>query len=270
MDEAKELIYHGTQPEEDVMAKVKYEDIPEERRKKWASHMATFDGVASNDDEFEEWLAVWMHCIYKDGDYEAYMKMLPQKYRDSRENFEHMLHGDLSFHRGEYRHITEFDRWRVENLDPEIKKLADMAAHAPQYDWQDLYALERQKLLCMRTYFSHSRISDGAGNFDGKMWLDICLSLLEHIEADGNSIPYTRIKKMNIRNVKGLVSKDVLDDYLSAKEPRNFSIMVISQVVANDLQRRLPGRPCVYFLSVPVPGVNPTSMARRKGVAGHA
>ena len=171
MDEAKELIYHGTQPEEDVMPKVKYEDIPEERRKKWASHMATFDGVASNDDEFEEWLAVWMHCIYKDGDYEAYMKMLPQKYRDSRENFEHMLHGDLSFHRGEYRHITEFDRWRVENLDPEIKKLVDMAAHAPQYDWQDLYALERQKLLCMRTYFSHSRISDGAGNFDGKMWL---------------------------------------------------------------------------------------------------
>lgn len=36
MDEAKELIYHGTQPEEDVMPKVKFEDIPEDRRKSGA------------------------------------------------------------------------------------------------------------------------------------------------------------------------------------------------------------------------------------------
>ncbi len=219
MSKAKELIYHGMQPEEDVMPKVKYEDIPEERREKWANHIATFNGVVSNDEEFEEWLAVWMHNIYNDGDYEAHIKGVPKKYRDSREDFEHMLHGDLSFHRGEYRHITEFDRWRVENLDPEIKKLADMAAHAPQYDWQDLYALERQKLLCMRTYFSHSRISDGAGNFDGRMWMDICLSLLEYIEADGMGIQYDKIKRMNIRNVKGLVDEDTIEDYIDAPDP---------------------------------------------------
>lgn len=60
MDEAKELKYQGMQSEEDVMPKVKYEDIPEERRKKWAGNLATFAGVVSNDDEFEEWLAVWM------------------------------------------------------------------------------------------------------------------------------------------------------------------------------------------------------------------
>lgn len=223
MDEAKELIYHGMEAEEDVMPKVKYEDIPEDRRGKWSSHLATFDGVVSNDQEFEEWLAVWMHNIYSDGDYEAYMKRLPKKYRDSREDFEHMLHGELDFHRAEYRHITEFEKWRVENLDPEIKKLADMAANSPQYDWQDLYALERQKLLCMRTYFSHSRISDGDGNFAGRMWMDICLSLLEYIESDGMNIPYARIKKMNIRNVKGLVGNDAIKDYLEAKEPMKNS-----------------------------------------------
>ncbi|MBE6253098.1 MAG: hypothetical protein E7109_06225 [Bacteroidales bacterium] len=224
MDDAKELIYHGIQAEEDVMPKVKYEDIPEDRREKWSSHLATFDGVVSNDQEFEEWLAVWMHNIYSDGDYEAYIKKLPKKYRDSREDFERMLHGDLDYHRSEYRHITEFKKWRVENLDPEIRKLTDMAANAPQYDWQDLYALERQKLLCMRTYFSHSRIADEYGHFEGDIWLDICLSLLEYIEADGAIIPYEKIRKMNIRNVRGLVGQDVIDDYISAKEPRKSGI----------------------------------------------
>ena len=38
MNDAKELKYQGMQPEVDVMPKVKYEDIPEKRRKKWASH----------------------------------------------------------------------------------------------------------------------------------------------------------------------------------------------------------------------------------------
>ena len=64
MDEAKELTYHGMPEEEDVMPKVRYEDIPEDRREKWANHLATFAGVVSNDQEFEEWLAVWMHNLY--------------------------------------------------------------------------------------------------------------------------------------------------------------------------------------------------------------
>ena len=98
-----------------------------------------------------------------------------------------------------------------------------MAAQAPQYDWQYLYALERQKLLCMCTYFSHSRISDGAGNFEGRMWIKICLDLLEHIEENGINIPYKRIKKMNIRNINGLVDKEVIEDYLNAKKPRKNS-----------------------------------------------
>ena len=222
MDDAKELIYHGIQAEEDVMPKVKYEDIPKERRKKWRSHMATFDGIVTNDEEFEEWLAVFLHfnaggCVvsFEDGQSVA-REFTP-------EESEKALRDQAEYHRAEYNHIKAFRKWRVENLDPEIKKLAEMAAHAPQYDWQELYALERQKLLCMRTYFSHSRISDATGNFDGKMWMDICLSLLEHIETDGMNIPYARIKKMNILNVKGVVGKDVLEDYLSAKEPRKNS-----------------------------------------------
>ena len=78
MDEAKEQKYQSVQPEEDVMPKVKYEDIPDERRKKWKSHLATFDGIVSNDEEFEEWLAVFLHfnaggCVvsFEDGQSEG-------------------------------------------------------------------------------------------------------------------------------------------------------------------------------------------------------
>ncbi len=131
MNDAKELKYQGMQPEVDVMPKVKYEDIPEERRKKWASH------------------------------------------------------------RG-------------------------LNTTAPQYDWQDLYALERQKLLCMGTYFSHSRIADENGHFDGEIWLNICLILLKYIESDGVGIPYDRIMQMNIRNIKGLVNEDTFKNFIIA------------------------------------------------------
>lgn len=93
-----------------------------------------------------------------------------------------------------------------------------MAAHAPQYDWQDLYALERQKLLCMRIYFSHSRIADENGHFDGEMWLNICLILLKYIESNGMGIPYNRIMQMNIRNIKGLVDKDTLKNFILASD----------------------------------------------------
>ncbi len=223
MDNAKELIYHGMQPSEDVMPKVKYEDIPEDRRKKWQSHLATFDGIVGSDQEFEEWLTVYVHVVWMDGDYERYIKDVPKKHRESKREFDHMLEDSLEYHRSEYRHITEFREWRVKKLDPQIEILANMAAHDPQYDWQCLYALERQKLLCMCTYLSHSRISDRAGNFEGRMWIDICLDLLEHIEDDGMNIPYERIKKMNIRNISGLVDKEVIEDYLSAKEPRKNS-----------------------------------------------
>ena len=157
MDKAKQLIYHGMPPVKDVMPKVKYEDIPEDRRKKWQSHLATFDGVVGNDQEFEEWLAVYVHVVWMDGDYKRYIKDTPEKYRESKQDFDHMLEDNLEYRRAEYRHITEFRKWRVKNLDPQIEILANMAAHAPQYDWQYLYALERQKLLCMCTYFSQAR-----------------------------------------------------------------------------------------------------------------
>ena len=95
MNDAKKLKYQGMQPEVDVMPKVKYEDIPEERHKKWASHLATFAGVVSNDDEFEEWLAVWMNRMYVNGNYETYIKGVPENYRESREDFELMLRSEL-------------------------------------------------------------------------------------------------------------------------------------------------------------------------------
>ena len=218
MDEPKALLYGGTE-ENDALPKVKYEDIPEDRRKKWASHLATFDGVVKSDEEFEEWLAVYMHRFYSDGNYEQHYKNVPKKYRDSKEDFEHMLHFDLGYHRAEYRHITQFKKWRVEHLDPKIEDLVDLAAHSPQYSWESLYYLERQKILCMRTYFSHSRMADKDGHFEGEMWMDICLDLLKYIQDDGMGIAYDKIQKMNIRNVKGLVEEDAIEDYLDAPEP---------------------------------------------------
>jgi hypothetical protein len=218
MDETRELKYQGKQSEEDVMPKVNYEDIPEERRRKWRSYMATFDGIVSNDEEFEEWLAVFLHfnaggCVvsFEDGQSVA-REFTPEEFEKARRD-------QAEYYRTEYNHIKAFRKWRVENLDPEIKKLADMAANASQYDWQDLYALERQKLLCMRTYFSHSRIADENGHFDGEIWLDICLSLLEDIEADGMGIPYDKIKRMNIRNIRGLVDEGTIEDFVDAPDP---------------------------------------------------
>ena len=49
--------------------------------------------------------------------------------------FEKALRDQAEYHRTEYNYIKAFRKWRVENLDPEIKKLADMAANAPQYDY---------------------------------------------------------------------------------------------------------------------------------------
>lgn len=216
MDELKSLLYGGKEPEGDeALPKVRYEDIPEERRNKWRKHLATFAGVVESDEEFEEWLAVYLHfmsggCVVTTE--EGVREFTPEEEEESRRD-------QAAYHRAEYNHIKEFNKWRVDHLDPEIEKLADMAAHAPQYCWQNLYALERQKLVCMRTYFSHSWRADKDGHFDGEMWLDICLNLLHHIEEDGRSIPYEQIKKMNIRNVRGLVDQREIDNYLNVPKP---------------------------------------------------
>ena len=59
----------------------------------------------------------------------------------------------------------------------------------------------------MRTYFSHSRIADVNGHFEGDIWLDICLSLLEYIEADGANIPYEKIRKMTSGTLEALLDR---------------------------------------------------------------
>ena len=89
MKNAKTLSYHGMQPSEDVMPKVKYEDIPEDRREKWESHLATFDGVVDNDQEFEEWLAVYVHVVWMDGDYKRYIASLKRYFSELSSCFRH-------------------------------------------------------------------------------------------------------------------------------------------------------------------------------------
>ena len=203
MDESKELKH--IKKLENPMPKVRYEDVPEERREK-LKFTHGFKGTESPE-WFEEWLAVYLKTWYG----------YPQK-KLSKPMQEEMMH-QAYYHRAEFNHIRDFRRWRVDNLDPLIKDLAKMARHDPQYDWQYLYALERQKILCMARYFSHSRMADANGNYGSKMWIDICLELLHYIEDNGKNIPYKKIKQMNIRNVKGLVPQRDIDYYLQAPEP---------------------------------------------------
>ena len=204
MSEPKELLYGGASYD-DPMPKVRYEDIPEERRAELRGRHS-FRGDESPE-WFEEWLAVYLERFYP-------LKGSAKRRRKIEEERRDMA----GYHRAEFNHICDFKRWRVDNLDPLVKRLASMAEHDPQYDWQFLYSLERQKILCMGTYLSHSRMADENGNYGGKFWLDICLYLLKHIEEDGTDIPYESIGKMNIRNVQGLVSQHEIDDYLNAPE----------------------------------------------------
>lgn len=105
-----------------------------------------------------------------------------------------------AYYLAEHDHIRNFNLWRKENLDPQVMILAGMAATDPQYDGNYLYRLERQKLICMRTYFSNCRFTK-EGIDRRNYWIDICIRLLMYIENNGIDIPDESIRKMNIRNI---------------------------------------------------------------------
>ena len=163
-----------------------------------------------SDEEFEQWVTVF-------SEWNTYHCSNGHKSTEEERSFEKML--TASYERGLWYHRKRFSEWKKEYLQPLIDELAEHAAHAPQYDWQYLYALECAKLRCMRAYFSHSLIADENGNFGFNRWIDICISLLQHIKGDGLHISRPQIERMNTRNVKDIVPSTLVDAYEEAPAP---------------------------------------------------
>lgn len=160
-----------------------------------------------SDEEFEQWVTLYseLNTYSHDDDYEP-----------TAEDIERERMMTASYQRGLWYHRKRFNEWKKNNLQPLIDELVEHAAHDPQYDWQYLYALEYAKLRCMRAYFSHSLIADEDGNFGFNRWIDICISLLQHLKDDGISISEKQIEQMNVRNVGNIVSQCTIDYYEDA------------------------------------------------------
>ena len=118
--EPKQLVYQGTFGKEDnPLPKVKYEDIPKERRKKL--HRKRLYNVVP--EEFEEWLAVELdfnkyRYISEGIDFEHTKKRLAD------EEDQKSL---AQYYRAEYNHMQKFAIWEEEHLTPLVKELTGMA-----------------------------------------------------------------------------------------------------------------------------------------------
>lgn len=97
-----------------------------------------------------------------------------------------------------------------------------MAKNNPQYDWHFLYKLERQKLVCMEAYLSHSRVADASGEYVGKKWLVLCINLLDYI-LEYKKITKAQIKRMNLRNLHGLVDTYTIQQFKKEKYAKKDS-----------------------------------------------
>ena len=123
-----------------------------------------------------------------------------------------------SFYEAEWNFRKAFEPWAKEYLAPEVQKLADMAKGHPQYDYRYLYILEQQKLVCMRTYFSHCRFTPEAIARRNR-WINICIRLLSYLTDEGQIIKREQIRRMNTLNLKGLIRTKELDGFLAL--PKN-------------------------------------------------
>ena len=165
-----------------------------------------------SDEEFEQWVTVfseWNKFYYCDG----------HEPTEEERNSEKMV--VASFERAKWYHNKRFKEWKKEHLQPLIDELVKHAANDPQYSWLYLYVLEYAKLRCMRAYFSHSAIADEKGNFGFNRWIDICINFLHYIKDDGLNVTLQQIERMNIRNIKDIVSPFLVDDYKNAPIPND-------------------------------------------------
>lgn len=208
---SKRLTYKGQyNKHESVMPQVRIEDIPQKRRKSLRKKRM----CNISEDEFEEWLAVKLDdnkWVYSCDVYDDFLN--PTKKELATED---SLRAYACYLRSEYRHIKEFARWEQQYLKPLIKELTCHAENDPQYDWHFLYKLERQKLICMEAYLSQSRVADSDGNYIGKKWLCLCITLLDYILGD-KKITVEQIQQINLRNISGLVDKATIQSFLEKK-----------------------------------------------------
>lgn len=213
--EPKQLVYQGTFGKDDnPLPKVKYEDIPKERRKKL--HRKRLYNVVP--EEFEEWLAVELDF----NKYRYISEGLDFEHTKKRLADEEDQKSLAQYYRAEYNHMQKIAVWEEEYLSPLVKELADMAKNNPQYDWHFLYKLERQKLVCMEAYLSHSRVADASGEYVGKKWLVLCINLLDYI-LEYKKITKAQIKRMNLRNLHGLVDTYTIQQFKKEKYAKKDS-----------------------------------------------
>lgn len=212
MDNCKELIYAGVDRDNSLWPQVKYEDISEQERCRLrCKHLHEVD-----EDDLEAWLAVnlednkweYEYSITEDEELIEGQRVLasPQS---------HEAH--LRYKRAEYQHAKSFAQWCKEGLNPLVKELTTMAEQDPQYDWHYLYKLERQKLICMEAYLSHSRVADEAGNYEGKRWLELCIRLLGYI-VDETSIAPKQLRLLNTKNCRHLLDSFSRGQFLWIEE----------------------------------------------------
>lgn len=215
MDNHKKLAYAIDKHTCSPWPQVRYEDISEQERCRLrCKHLYEVDQT-----DLEAWLAIdlednkweYEYSISEEGELFEEQSILasPQS-----------LEAHLRYLRAEYRHANHFTQWRKEGLDPLVKDLTTMAKEDPQFDWYYLYKLERQKLICMEAYLSHSRIADEESNYEGKRWLCLCIQLLGYI-LDGGSITPDQFRQLNIKNSINLIPVYSREELLGADQCRD-------------------------------------------------
>ena len=174
----------------EVMPIVNIEDIPPHRRKQLLE-ITEFTGLET-DEWFEEWLAVWLNFEFED-------------IEQGREV--------AWYYRKLFKMKQDLESWRHWNLSPLDCKLFE-AAKQPHFHYSYLYELELRKIECMRRELTNR----GGLDSSDKYWISIAIKLLQLLVDDGNEkkiITKKKLKQMNIRNIKGLVHQQTINEYIN-------------------------------------------------------
>ena len=207
MERIKQLHYDGQYGEDEYsLSELKIEDVPTKRRRT-LSHKYLCNVT---EDEFEEWLAVKLNSDLRELSYNLDNDSLTTKAINTEDKKAY-----ADYYRAEYNHIKKFAKWEKENLLPLVKEMTNMAKCDPQYDYYFLYKLERQKLVCMERYLTHSRVADNTGNYVGKKWLLICITLLDYI-LEYKKINKSQIVRMIIKNIGNLTDDYTIQEFKRA------------------------------------------------------
>lgn len=110
--------------------------------------------------------------------------------------------------------------WEKMKLKKENKKLCKMAKNDPHWDYGYIFALERQKLICMRLQFSEKFGPLSKRQVDEiNRWIDVCIRLLSYLQNDACCmVSEQQIERMNKRNLNGMVRADVLESFLATND----------------------------------------------------